>query len=466
MPRPEDRPLEIEPGGEEDEEEEEDEPPPPAPAPKPRIRRLGAARFDRRSNEADLVWDQLVQWLPSQHLSERDVSIVIKRIKPPSPQGGPLPMGRSFGGEAVVGNADDTPGSALIQYILRYIHLASGIRTDATYDVYFTRKSTGATFATGRLNLPTPEEAINLMTAGEQAHQTQGVGQPTRVFQQHPAPNPAYQTQPNPQPQPGYVPQPQQGYGSPPYGAPPPQPPQQMWDMMSSMMNELMSAAREGRKPVMPEAGVAAPVTQAELEDRVAAKVLLGLQRAGVFPAAPPAPAPVATAPAAPPPAPAPADSSFEGLLKRSVSGIFETVLKSTMASIEGNVKTAMGVGAVPEEVAEVPAPHKPEDDLPFSVAPVGASWLDGRPMQVAVSKDEDKSIDWMATAMANPVIAEKAMDLANGLGGALKEFLQSRTPGAAPPAQVVKQIPPGAVRADVAAPPPPPSGDGWEAPR
>ena len=422
-------------------------------------------KFQKNATEADEVWNEIVQWLPVKHLQPVDISIQVKRTAPPAPTGGSLPIGRAFNGGAVSGDQTESPGSALLQYIIQYLHVpTSPGGNPAAYDVYFNMRSTGGQIAQGRLALPSVREIMEGQRAAEAALRTQpGMGGFSPPAPQGYQPTPGYSPQPSYQ-QPPPMQQPV-GYGS--SGG---------VDVaheigyLRGALQEAISAARERRDPVIqpPPPGVAAPaMSESELEDRVAAKVLLGLQKAGLFPTRqPPDPVPAAQTPP-PPPAP-PVEGSLEGMIKRSLNGILETVVKATMGSVEGSVKSAMGMGAVPSEPAEEPpeAPGKPEDALPFAVTPVGAAWADGRPMQVAVTKDEDKAIDWMGTMMANPVVAEKAMEMANGLGEALKNFIQSKTPGAATPARVVRQIPVGAVPAGVVEEPSSPNGAGdWRAP-
>jgi hypothetical protein len=474
-----------------DDEEPDDEPDPepervlaPPPKKKKPSKNLGAIpKFVRTSNEADLVWDQLLQWLPGQHLSAYDVSISVKRIQPPHPDGGPMPMGRSFGGEAVQGGDTETPGSALIQYILQHMHLASGDQRPATYDVYFMRKTNGAGLATGRLNLPEATVAINLLQA---ADRTQALGAPYR-----PPPAGGGQGGGYHQPQPPPQHQPPPYYSQPGYGAPPT--PHAMTAEFAELgylrgaLNEALAAAREGRQPVIPPPpGVAAPGMSDHDVDRIAAKVAL-MMGAGARPAEP-SPATKPATVAAPPAQPD--AGSFEGLIRRSITGLAENVFKAAMGSAEKSIKQNMGLGGLPDdEPDEIPAPaavvapEDPANAVPWTVHPVGATWQDGRPMQVALTKDDDRSIDYLHTALfANPILAEKATEVISGavasLADAAKAFMASRTPGVAgappqPQAQVVQRIPLGARDAgggaggggENGAPVPPVAPGGWQAP-
>jgi hypothetical protein len=420
---------------------------------------VGGTSFQKEANEADLVWNELVEWLPSQHLSPHDVAITVKRISPPHPEGGSMPMGRSFGGEAVAGG-DETPGSALTQYILRYYHLASGDPRPATYDIYFTRKATGGKLSVGRINLPSAAECKNLMSAADQAAMGQAVGAPIPI-------PPARPWQPQPIPP---------SFGAPPPVSATPAPAASGFsqEMQMMMLQEMINAARENRQPVMP-AQVTQPQPQVGLSDhdvdRIAARVagIMGTGQPSVVQPAQPVASPAVQTVATPPAAAAPADGSFEAMVRRTFNGVVENMFKTAMGSVEKSMKQGMGMGspgeaAEPEEVPAQIVPEDPTDAIPWKVADVGSSWSDSRPMKVALDK-ESGNIDLMGTMMANPVIAEKAMDLANGLGEALKQFMQARTPGAPPPAaQVVQRIPQGAVDAmphpnGVAAP------TGWEAP-
>jgi hypothetical protein len=445
--------------------DEEVEPQPRAPTPSKKGKRppplagVGAPHFQRESDEADNVWNELNVWLPSAGLTPHSVYVQVKRITPPAPGGGPFPIGR-FGGEAVVASENEGPGSALIDYMIRYIHLPT-IQGPATYELEFRRKSNGEVITKGRLNLPDRQTSLAMLAAddaAQNAHSGSGMGAVPRMPsmpQQQQAPAPFY-----PPLAPTY-------FGSPPVPAGPSVPPE-MWGMMQSMMTEAFSAAREGRQPVMqspPGVAQPPPIDRGALVQEVTAGVLVALQKAGIggqlIPTAPP--------PAQASPGATNTVSGLAGSVEKMMGSILESAVKTLGANLEKSVKQSMGMGAPPAEEPETPEvaaePEKPEDMLPWQAAATGATWGDGRPVNFAKNK-ETGNIDPMGLIMTNPVIGEKAMAIATGIGEAVQEAIKKFTTGPPPPgqAQVVKQIPSGAADATVAPTKPDPHG-GWGAP-
>jgi hypothetical protein len=168
-------------------------------------------------------------------------------------------------------------------------------------------------------------------------------------------------------------------------------------------------------------------------------------------------------------------------MIEKMAGRLMENIINAAGATMEKSIKQASGLGAPPVSVEaeeepeeEKPAPRNPEDDIPWSVAAVpGATWSDGRPINYAKDKASEE-ISPLGVLMSNPVIAERAMDLANGLGNAMKDAIVKFTQGPqAVPARVVKEIPAGAIDGGVgsvpSSPPPPngaaPTSGGWEAP-
>lgn len=429
----------------------------------------GGPRFDRTGNEADLIWNQMCEWLPSSsdpalpNRSPHDISMVVRRSWPPHPSGETQPVGRGFSGGSVAGGGDELPGSALINFVMRYYHLAT---TDqpASYDIHFFRKSNGSQITIGRLPMPSGAECRAAITASEQGRQAAtggpGLGYPN-------IPPPAQQ------------PWPPQAYGAYAYPAPPASPGVDAATMnelsyLRGALGEALSAAREGRQPVIPPAPMDSSVG---LEDRIVAKVLMAIRGAGGNGAnGAPAPAVAVTAPVAAAKAQATETvGGLAGMVERMVGGILESTVKMAMTGVEKNIKTAMGMGSpyadhAPEapEPVEVVAPPNPADAVPWTVAPVGSSWGNGSPVQVAIDKETGR-IDPMGLAFANPVVAERVMGIVEGLGGALQEAIKKFSTGPHPSAaHVVKQIPVGAVDATPVQPPPPPPKSpegGWGAP-
>lgn len=482
-------------------EEEPEETPKPAPRksmrPKRGVGNAGAlpaavgvapgapAPFRRQASEADAVWNELVAWLPSAGLTPRDIAIQVRRVAPPAPSGEPLPIGRAFGGEMVSGNNTEPPGSALVQFVMRYMHMPL-TQTPASYDLMFMRKATGAQLATGRLALPSAQDCQAMLQAGEQA----GLGALGAPPQQMWQPPPMY-----PQPPAGMAGQPwgypvqsgpyPQTYPSAQFG-PAPQgfagPDQGVMSELAAMrgaLSEALAAAREGRQPNIPGmTPPAAPTGTGGLTDldvdRIAARVatMMGAARA-----VPPPPAPIPTV-AAPPP-----DSSLEGMMRTAVAGMTKRIFDTALGSVEKSVTRSIGIGGLPggseddgdEErpaPAEIIPPEKPEDMVPWKVGDVGANWSNGSPVKIAMNKETGK-LDPMGLAFANPAVAEKLIDVANGLGMALQDAIKNfgAKPGVGAPPQpsphVVHSIPAGAVDATVGASDDTPQAipDGWQAP-
>jgi hypothetical protein len=431
-----------------------DEPQAPAPKPKGRQRPppLGTGeplKFARTSNEADSVWSELVIWLPKVGLTPYDVYAQVKRITPPAPDGGPFPVGQ-IRGQAIVGGDGIAPGQAFIDYMIRYIHLPT-MQGPAKYDVEFRRTANGEIISKTQMNLPDRQVCLAMIAAAEQAQMASpggpGLGAPP-IRSAPLAPPPASQGWVPPAPPPGYF-------------AAPAVPPE-MWGMMQTMMAEAFSAAREGRQPVMPQPGVAQPppIDRNLLVQEVTAGVLVALQKAGIGVAPVQAPPPVQASPGA-----TNTVSGLAGSVEKMMGSILESAVKTLGANLEKSVKQSMGMGApgVAEEEAEPEAPaepEKPEDMLPWQAAATGATWGDGRPVNFAKNK-ETGNIDPMGLIMTNPVIGEKAMQIATGIGEAVQDAIKKFT--AAPgTAQVVKRIPQNAADAGVGyVPPKKPDGEG-----
>lgn len=485
--------------------ETEETPEPPAP---PKVAKrvgrppkaVGAAapmpggKFERAgSNEADIVWNQLVEWLPTSNdvglptRSPYDVMMTVKRIHPPAPSGEAQPIGRGFSGSAVMGGPNELPGNSLINFVMKYYHLPT---TDqpASYDIAFWKKGTGGQITSGRLPMPSGPECRAALRAGEQALQAEGGGPGLGWPQSQQTPGwPPQQQQPHGYPQqqqqPGFPGYPPFGYGAPPQG-PDPAMAQQL-AYLSGALNEALAAAREGRQPMIappPPLGAAAPPAPAIDEDRIVAKVLMALRGAGIGVPAP-LPAQVVTAPV---PAVPPTANGLGQMVERAMMGMAENLFKTAMGAVEKNIKAGMGVGAPPleeEEEEETPpapvVPERPEDIVPWKIAAVGAEWGNKSPVNVAINK-ETGDIDPLGLAFANPAVAEKLIDTINGLGAALQEGIKKFVSGtAARPAPIPQQLgmgqptfaPPAYAPPAFAPPPPsvptPPAitGGGWGPP-
>ena len=453
----------------------------PEPAPKPSAKKsaakpkrppplagVGAAppQFQRGSNEADAVWNELVAYCADKGMGPDAISISVTRVLPPMPGGGGVTLGQAFSGAAVSGNGMMPPGDALRDYLTRYYHLRSAVQGPATYDVTFSHK-TGQYISKGRLNLPSQAECLSLMEAAEQAQSEQsgmagmgmGAPPPRNGFRQNQAPAGRAYQEPAPQP-------PQPGFG---YTQGYPQGPDPSRAMMAELaylrgsLQEALNAAREGRQPLIqaPPPGVAAPpvpaINEEALSQRITANVLMALRQAGI--GGPPGVSAAPAAIAAPPTAPTPAanmTSGLAGMVEGMMGKILETAITQVGASMQ---KSITGVGAPPpEEEEEAPEPAaNPADAIPWNVADVGSTWGNGSPVKVAMDKETGK-IDPMGVAFANPALAEQLMPMIQGLGKTFQEVMQRM----AQPPNVVRHIPRAAVDAGLGyAPPAPQMGVG-----
>lgn len=435
-------------------------------------------KFQRSSNEADQVWNEITQWLPSQNLTPYDIAIQVRRVWPPGPSNEAINIGRPFGGEMVGGNQQEPPGSALYQFVMINVHMPT-CPSAASYDIIFMRKSTGAVIATGRMPLPSAAECRTALQVGNAAMAANpGMGSPG--------------------PQPMYVPLPQAPPAPDRHAYPPPAPPHyppstqgfgqdammQELSYLRGALGEALNAAREGRQPNIPPpapAGIAAPPEVSE--DRIVAKVLMALHQVGVVPSAPVAPPPPVVAPpvgaAAVPP-----DSSLEGMLKRSVAGMTERIFQTAMGSVEKSITRSIGIAGLPPQEEEpeeatppatVVAPENPEDMMPWKVGDVGSTWANGSPVKVALSK-ETGGLDLAGLAFANPAVTERLVDVATGLGAALQDLIKRVGTGPAagvgrppppPVPQIVSQIPSSAIDANPSGGQPggENGGGGWQMP-
>lgn len=449
----------------------------------------GAPRsFQREAIEADAVWNELVAWLPSAGLTPRDIAIQVRRIAPPAPSGEPLPIGRAFGGEMVSGNNTEPPGSALVQFVMRYMHMPL-TQTPASYDLMFMRKTNGAKLATGRLALPSAQDCQAMLQAGEQAGLGNPGAAPPQMYQAPPMyPQQAQMPQQGmgfPSQYPGYPPMPQQPWGPAPQGfAGPDAAVMSELASLRGALGEALAAAREGRQPNIPGMTPPPPVGAAGMTDldvdRIAARVatMMGAARAV---GAPPPVAPIAAVAAVP----VMPDNSVEGMMRGAVAGMTKRIFEAAIGSVEKSVTRGIGIGGVPgageDDDEEQPAPaaiippENPQDMVPWKVGDVGANWSNGSPVKIAMNKETGK-LDPMGLAFANPAVAEKLIDVANGLGMALqdaiKNFGKPPVGAGAPPqpqAHMVHQIPSGAVNANPPAPDAveaqPAIPEGWQAP-
>lgn len=163
------------------------------------------------NRDADMLWPEVLSWLPSVGKSPYDVDARVEVLDP-------VPR-RSLGtlsGSALVGDGTMGPGDVLTVAIDNNFHLPTA-RTPAKYMVTFTWRATGKGLAWGPLMRPSPDEIIAVRRAQHALRQQapplgqdmSGMGAPTGAPQ-------AYGTPPSPQW--GPPPSAWSPYG---YGAPP-----------------------------------------------------------------------------------------------------------------------------------------------------------------------------------------------------------------------------------------------------
>ena len=471
---------------------EETSPPPRTPKPRTSTRKPNGvaaapsngnstARSESKwtSREAELMWPEIIDWLAANGHSPYEVEIQVVRLSPTNGEG-TMTLGR-IDGNAVMGDQQVAPGDRLMQVIIDQFHMPT-MRGPARYEVRFLWKVGAQRIGIGILNVPSPAEIIALRNAAyaastEQQPPQQGMGAPQRHPQQQPpqyAP-PQYPPQ-QPWPTPPWMQHSPYGYGQPPYMSQPPPgvhpEPGVSPDVATlsaalarsqGMLDEVMRAWREGRQPPAAPGVAAAPPSEEAIAEKVTARVLMALQKAGAFSSGGLSGAPAAVAaPAAATPA------ATRNMMDDMFNGVMQTALGVFKSGLEKSVKTAFGMGAPPveEAAAEIaePEPAKDEFKAPFNVAAVeDVRWPDGSPVRYAADR-ESGDISPMGLAFGNPYIIEKGMRVAEGLTGALTDALKglarpppgvgkpSSAPQVAPP-QVVREIPSEAVDASTSAP-------------
>lgn len=395
---------------EEEEEEREERPIPPAPNAAQAAAGVGKARGGKRNprkpgkpvqapdhepwtqKEGDLMWMEMVQHLKTVGKSPYDIDIAIYQLDPP-PQ---MKIGNTLNGGACAGTTSESAGDSLMRIIDDHYHCPR-TRTPVRYDLRFTWKATGRQFGRGSVYRPDPQEIAAVRHAAQYRSPpppwNPGVGAP----QGQPAPSPPAQAAAPPTQMPGANYPPQYGYPPPVYGyGAPPQDPQtlallQQNAAMLGQFQALMEFVKA--QGLQPPAGIAAP---------------------------PPAP-PMAQQPQAPPnwyaqpppwmhpPEPPPSRAQQA---REMVQSIRE--MKAIRDEIDGVFSDLRG-GEEPEATGlAAPAPVEPPqpgEKLPFDVMPIPEANFLGKPVNYARNK-ETGGPDWTGIAMANPQLAEKAMDL------------------------------------------------------
>lgn len=393
----------------------------------------------------EVLWPEVLEYLRTQHRPPHDVDIRVKRTEPVEAL-----IGQPFNGGTVMGGEGRAASTAIVDKITDEYHMISGALGPTTYKVEIFWRINSQVLTWGTLRLPSPDAIIGMRRAQQNAQQNAQPPTMGAPWQHYAPPPPQYAfSQPSAYPSPPYA-----GYGAP----PPPPPP--AYDPSSAEMraelgylrgtlDEVLRAAREGRQPnIQPPPTPGAPPSVEDIARRVAEILRPGL-------GAPPV---MATPNVVPP---TPATSVFES----SVQSIMQSMMQGVLKKVAGNVDSAIrGDGSAShqpnEAVAEV-VDDDPKEDLPFQVIPVGSKWPDGREVFFP-KKKTDGSIDYMGVLAANPFLMEKLADSASGLIGSVGDLVKNLGRAAIPgAAEVVNNIPRGAVQAGMGqpqAPPPQPS--------
>src|ERR1700730_8348895 len=199
-------------------------------APKKGNAGLGApARPVFRYQEAELLWVEVLNYLPSVGKSAYDVGIRVFKLSPEKAM-----VGTAFDGSSVMGNEGQSPSDALVDRVIDDYHLPCS-PGPMRYDLTFFWKVGGVIITRGTLVLQAPAEILALRRARMMNAQPKlpgmGVGAPYGQPQQQ-------YSQPA---QHHYYPQPQQAA---------PQPPPSN-DYLLGVLSEALAAAREGRAPII-----------------------------------------------------------------------------------------------------------------------------------------------------------------------------------------------------------------------
>lgn len=399
---------------------------------KPRLKAQGLGAPERprfHNQEAELLWPEVLESLKHLGKTPYDIRIRVSRMTPEKHQ-----LGVAFDGASVMGSEAQSPGDQLIEFVIDNYHLHQNQQGPMRYDISFMWSMNGQVYTRGILSLPSQAEILSLRRARMTNAANAGATKPTGVGY---APPPQYPPQPTYQ-QPYYPP--------PPAAAPSPQ----GHDMnelayLRGVLTEAISASRENRAPVIQPPPAPAPPQGLTKKD-VAETVVETLQALGLVTK------PGAVGVGAPPPAVQTAPSQFVTGFKQFVGQAREfKEAMSMMASMADGEDDE--TPETPPAAPIVATPAKPEDTLPFAVVEVpGAKWPDGTPVQFAANK-ETGSIDWMGVAMSNPHAATKAMEYGGKIleagAAALAKFAGLKHEGAA---EVVSQVPVGALNAGVGA--------------
>lgn len=404
-------------------------PRPAASAQQPQPRGSGS-RFSSR--DADILWPEILAWLPSQGETEYNVRIAIVRMDPP-PE---ATLPGYISGVTVRGSDQQSAAEALVDHVSNYYHLPlpQG-RGTCRYQLRFVWATNSRQIAVGELCLPPAAEIMAMRQAQAQAAMAAanaggagGAGGVPSSANTMPAATGVGKPQPQVAvPPPSFTPQLPPAY---PFGFGYPQTQQPPADINAHLLQMIGDMWRAGLgAPQAPVAPPTPPVDADAIASKVTQTVLTTLQQMGLLGQ------PQQTVAAVQPTMP-------KSKLEAAFDKIFTAAIDQVTDSVQKNVKAAVtGVGKPPEETEEEEEEEAPPPTLPWNVTPVGeAKWSDGRPVLFAADRKTGE-LDIKGALFANPALAEAAMGSAQRLVGAITEVVKgigsSQMPERAPPAVV-----------------------------
>lgn len=428
------------------------------------------------SREAELLWPEILQRIPKMvpPKTPYDIDVNVVRFSP-----GAVVLPGKIDGSLVAGGKGMSPGDALRLAVEDYYHIPAG-RGPEDYELRFVWKTSGRIIGRGRLSMPSSEEIIGLRRAQANMRTRRpygGVSMPVESpYDEYGAEETPMAPPPRRQPV---------GVGAAPapvYPAAPPAPAagfgadgevgylRQQVGYLSGQLQQLIAAGL-----VPPSAAPVPPAPQgfgAAPPDNWEERMVGLLRRLGVVGGVVPQQQPQAGVGAMPQVPQAAKATGVASELQAGVSA-FKTVvglgrelrqLARDLNEVYGEPDMPNGETPEPPLVAEpVVQPPKPEDSLPFEVVPIPETSFLGHPAKYAIDK-ETGSFSREGFLMANPGLAEKALELGGKFMEALGNLTNKAGMAGAPqqqqqPAQVVREIPKGAVDASVAANNTPPEG-------
>lgn len=338
------------------------------------------------SHDADILWPEMMEWLTKKGRSPYDVTVNVIRVEPPPRSS----VGEGFEANAAVGDGTSlTPGDAIKRIVEDYYHLPVS-RTPAKYELQFVWRADSRYIANGYLSCGSPAEIIALRNAQHARRMHQPQQMPGLGFM----PSPPQQQQQIPP----FVPQ---GYGSPPFGFPPPQyatqqPPQRDPELERRLRSlEDENARLRAERSAPPRAlypGIGAPPTiagpQALTATDVARIMDERIRAAGLG------------APAHAPPA-----NDMISVMRQGLAVMREMRRFSEEAGgmFEPDDRTPLALGT-----GELPPP--PDDDLPYQITDLPSQWGDGSKAKLVRDKETGK-VDLLGMALMNPFPSQKFMD-------------------------------------------------------